>query len=192
MGPGFVLLFWLVIAGIFAAIWVGCLVLFFVARKKEWKLIKWLTALACGGIALLGLLVAGVFGYGMIRSSIPRYVFEDTFKTKLPVSVVDIKSKVWWFADEGSVYLCFSAEHDVFEKLIPPNIPKLTREEFTKKGWSENTPVMTWWTPITSDTSEIYSLSTEFGKGKEFASESTLMTYDPKRKLVYYHFLGID
>lgn len=169
MGPGIVLLFWLVIAGVVAVVWAGTLVLFFVARKKQWKLIKWIAAFAVGSITILGLIAGGIMSYGVVRISTPRYVFEDTFKTKPPSGVSDIKSKTWWFADEGSIYLCFSAERETFAKLIPAGLPKLTREEFQKKGWGEAAQSVSWWTPVTSDTSDIYFLSTEFGKGKEFA-----------------------
>jgi hypothetical protein len=44
----------------------------------------------------------------------------------------------------------------------------------------------------TPDTTEVYFLRPDRGKGKKFSGEEYLMTYDARNRLVSFHYLGID
>jgi hypothetical protein len=192
MGPGFVLMFWLLIAAIFGAIWIAAIVLFFISRKKKWKIAKWLSGSVVVVLPLIGLLLASIIAYGVVRVSVPKYVFNDTFHRAPGDNVRNINSKVWWFADEGNVYIRFETDIDTFRKLVPESLPKVTREEFEKKGWNESGDPPSWWKPSFAPGDEIYLAATDFGKGKTFASEMTIFTYDSQHRVAYYHFIGID
>jgi len=80
MGPGFVVIFWLFIAGIFAVIWAATVGVFILSWAKKWRVLKWLSGIAAGGLTTVGLLTVGLFAYGIIRSMDPNAVFEDTFR----------------------------------------------------------------------------------------------------------------
>ncbi len=192
MGPGFVILIWLIIAAILGTIWLGTLVLFIVAWRKRWKVLKWLSGIAVVGGVVVALAAGSLLAYGLVRNSVPRYVFTDVFHTKPTENIRDIRSKVYWFADTGSIYLCFQTDIATFRKLIPKALPKVTKAEFEERGWHESGEHPSWWQPNTSDSDEIYFQATEFGKGKTFATETTWMVYDSQRQLGYYRFLGID
>jgi hypothetical protein len=192
MGPGFVLMFWMLIAAIFGAIWIAAIVLFFISRRKKWKIAKWFSGSIVVALPLIGFLLASIIAYGVVRASIPKYVFKDTFHSTPGENVRNINSKVWWFADEGNVYIRFETDIDTFRKLVPEGLPKVTKEEFEKKGWNETSDPPVWWKPTFSASDEIYLNATDFGNGKTFASEMTLFTYDSQHHVAYYHFIGID
>jgi hypothetical protein len=192
MGLGFVLMLWLVIAAILGAIWIAAVVLFITFRKDGLKVGTWLSGVVVVALPLMGILTASVTVYDIVRASIPTCVFNDTFHSAPGEDVRNITSKVWWFADVGSVYIRFETDIDTFRELVPEGLPKVTREEFEQKMWGENSDPPTWWKPPFAAGDEIYLTSTGFGNGKEFASESTIFTYDSQNHVAYYHFIGID
>jgi hypothetical protein len=192
MGPLFVLLFWGIIAAICGGIWIAAIVFFFISRKKQWKLAKWFSGSVVVTMPLLGFILVSVKAFGIVRASIPQYVFKDTFHRPPGESVRNINSKVWRFADEGNVYIRFETDIGTFRKLVPEGLPKVTKEEYEKKGWSESSDPPSWWKPSFAPSDEIYLTATDFGNGKTFASEMTIYTYDTKSQVAYYHFLGID
>jgi hypothetical protein len=192
MGPGSVILFWLIIAGVLGTVWIGAFILFLVSSKKKWRILKWLSGLAVAGGIVIALGIGSLLAYGLVRSSVPKYVFADVFHSKPTKSIRDIKSKVFWFADTGSIYLCFQTDILTFRKLVPKDLPRITKAEFEEKGWHESGEHPSWWQAVVSDSDEIYFRATDFGKGKNFATETEWMTYDFQRQIGYYRFLGID
>jgi hypothetical protein len=192
MGPGFVILSWLIIAGILGIVWIGALILFLISWKKKWRILKWLSGLAVAGGIVFALVIGSFLTYGLIRSSVPKYVFADVFHSKPTNEIRDIKSKVFWFADTGSIYLSFQTDISTFRRLVPKDLPKVTKAEFEEKGWHESGEHPSWWLSVVSDSYEIYFEATEFGKGKTFATETKWMVYDFQRQIGYYRFLGID
>lgn len=192
MGPGLVILFWLIIVGILGTVWIGALILFLVSFKKKWRVIKWLSGIAVTGGAAIAFSIGSLLTYGLVRSSVPKYVFEEVFHSKPTNNISDIKSKVFWFADTGSIYLCFRTNISTFKRLVPKNLPRTTWVEFKEKGWHESGEHPSWWLLAVSDSDEIYWRATEFGKGGKFASETEWMIYDFQRQIGYYRFLGID
>jgi len=192
MGPGFVIFFWLIVAAILGAIWLGTLVLFVVAWKKRWRILKWLAGIALSGGVVVALAAGVLVTYGLVRASIPRYVFADVFHAKPTESVQDIRTKVFWFADTGSIYLRFQTDIDTFRRLVPKDLHKVTRQEFEEKRWQESNGYPSWWQSTFSSSDEIYFQASEIGHGKKFASETTWMAYDSKHQIAYYRFLGID
>ncbi len=192
MGPGFVLIFWLFIAGVFALIWAAAVGLFILSWVKKWRVVKWLSGLAAGGLTAIGLLIVGLFTYGIIRSMNPSAVFEGTFHRAPASNVRNLQSKVFWFADTGSTYLRFETDAETFRSLVPPDLPPVTHREYLEKRWHSTDPGPDWWTYDFPASAEIYLKATEFGEGKQFASEMTLMVYVAEQRLAYYHFIGID
>lgn len=192
MGPGIVLFIWILIATILGAVCLAVLILFLIARKKKWKILKWLSGGVVAGILILGIFAVVIVTYGLVRSSIPKYVFIDVFHNPPGDNIRALKSKVFSFADTRSIYLRFETDPATFRKLVPKDLPKVTREEFEARQWHESVQHPPWWQPSFASSDEIYFESRDFGKGKEFASEMTLMTYDSQRQIAYYRFLGID
>ncbi|MDP1581395.1 MAG: hypothetical protein Q8M02_14070 [Candidatus Didemnitutus sp.] len=157
MGPGIVILFWLFVAALFSGIWVVSLVVFLISRKKDWRIVKWLSGAALGGTTFLGLLCLSLMGYGVIRATTPKYVFEETFGSKPSPQVFDIQSKVWWFADEGSTWLSFKADSATFESLVPKHLSRMSSEEYKKVAGYYSGELPTWWQPpLDESASEIY------------------------------------
>src|SRR5437762_1645323 len=98
MGPGIVLFFWLLIAAVFAAVWAVAVVLFAIARRKKWRVMKWVSAVPMIAIPVFGLIVGGFLVFGILRSMNPGSVFKDTFHQSPDGKVRGIKSQVFWFA----------------------------------------------------------------------------------------------
>lgn len=192
MGPLFVLILWLVIAAILGAIWMVAFVLFITFRKDGLKIGTWLSGSVVVALPSIGLLLVYVTVYDVVRASIPACVFKDTFQSAPGDSVRNIDSKVWKFADAGSVYIRFETDIDTFRRLVPEGLPKATKEEFEQKRMGGNSVPPTWWKPPFAAGDEIYLCNTGFGHGKVFASESTIFTYDAQHHVAYYHFIGID
>jgi len=193
MGPGFVILFWLILAGIFGVIWVGSLVLFLVGRWKRKAWLKWLGLIPLVGLTLFAFIAGSVLAVGIVHATTPKYVFFDTFGEKPTADITNIKSKVWSFADEADVHLQFQASPATFNHLLPKDLKQVTLEEYkTKMPDIGGHEWPAWWRPVDESDSEIYLLNTEFGKGKKFATETTLITYDAKSKVVQYFYMGID
>lgn len=192
MGPGIVILFWLVVAALFGGLWVASLAIFIVARKKNWRIAKWVSGVSFTGTSLLGILCLSLLSYGLIRAITPHFVFEEALGRKPPQNVTDIKSKVWWFADEGSTWLTFDADRVTFEALIPRNLQKMTLTEYQKVMGHYSGKKPNWWHPLDDPDVEIYFFSPPWGQGSRFASEETLMTFSPATQRVHYQFIGID
>jgi hypothetical protein len=193
MGPGFVILIWLLIAAIFGAFWLASLVVFIIGRRKKSRFMTWLGGIPLSGLTLLACLAIAVVGYGAIRSRNPRFVYQDTFHERPSSDVVAIQSDTWSFADSSHVYLRFHATENTFRRILPKDVPRVSYAEYR-----EQMPVISgdsppaWWIAPTEATSEIYLLNSAFGKGKKFASETTLATYDSSKGIAEYFYIGID
>lgn len=192
MGPGIVIIFWLIIAGIFGSFWIGALLLFLFSKKKNWPIIKWLSGFAVVGGIIIGIAMTSLLTYGFVRASVPKYVFADVFYSKPTNDIQDIKSKVYWFADTGSIYLSFSTDISTFRKLVPKHLPKSTKKEFENHGMVGSSAHPDWWLSTVSDSDEIYFTPPRNGDGENFTYESEWMVYNFQRKMGYYQFLGID
>jgi hypothetical protein len=189
MGPLFVIVLWLIAAGIFGILWVGSLVAFLVGKRKRKRLLKWLGLMPLTGLTLLALLIACVFAVGIIRAVTPKYVFADAFGEKPSADIVNIRSKAWSFADSADVFLQFQTTPETFHRLIPKELKRFngnSRHGSIDHDWP------TWWRSIDPATSEVYILETDFGEGKRFATETIIMMYDPQNRIVQYHYQGID
>jgi hypothetical protein len=187
MGPLFVIIFWLIFVSFFTILWIGSLILFLVGWRKKKRLLKWLGLAPLAGLTLFALLIAGVFAVVVVRMITPKYVFADSFGEKPNADVVNIRSKVWSFADEGDVYLQFQAPPETFHHLMQKRL----------KGPVANSPYLidgsdrpNWWRSVDPANSEIYVWRNP-GEGR-FASETILMTYEPRDRIVQYHYVGID
>jgi hypothetical protein len=193
MGPGIVILFWGVIAGVGAFVWLGGLVLLIIGRKRKSRFLQWVGGAPFVLITIVSVITAATFSYFLVRASVPSYVYEDTFHQKPPSDVKEIKSNTWSFADSAHVYLKFRTTYKTFKDTLPKNLARVSYSEYQEKMTvlaDESTPP--WWNSPNERTSEIYILSTDFGKGKTFASETILMTYDAETQTAEYYYLGID
>ena len=192
MGPLFVIVFWLILAGIFGILWIGSLIAFLVGRRKKKRLLKWLGFVHLTGLTLLALLIAGLFAVRAVRAITPEYVFADSLGEKPSADVVNIRSKVWSFADSAEVYLQFQASPETFHRLMPKGLTRLGTGKYNNDMGGVDRDWPDWWRSMDPAISEIYVLETNFGEGKKFATERILMMYDPQRRVVQYHYLGVD
>jgi len=196
MGAGFVILFWGVILGILTLIWVGLVALFVIGWKKKKSWLKW-----CAGIPAVLMLLVGVSGggimiYGMVCSTNPNVVFEDTFRVAPTNKITNIKSDLYWFADTGSVYLQFTTPEDEFQRLIPEGLSKRTMQQMKEEVPMDlGAEKPSWWTYETRS-DWLYFLRLDSGGNKPskrgFYSETEYYAFDPKSQTAYYRFLGID
>jgi len=190
MGPGIVILFWLIIAAIFGFFWLIALGFFYfgIRRKKRWM--AWLGGVPLFGSTFLVLLVMGLIAYLSVRASMPHFLYEDTFHQPPAPDVADLKSKTWSFADSADTYIQFTASKSTFERLLPPGSRRVSYKDFQDQVYNNEIPPA-WWTPPGPD-DEIWLLQPDYGKGKSFASETTYMAYNEKSRSVRYFYLGID
>ncbi len=192
MGPLCVILFWLLIASIFGIFWVPALVVFIIGKRRRSKLLMWLGGTPMVFLTAIAVAIVGLIGFGIIRATNPRYVFKDTFGEPPSGDVTEIKSKVYGFADEAYVFLTFKAAPETVHRIIPKDLKKLAYEQYEREMPGTNITPPSWWRRPTATTSEIYLFSPNFGDGKRFASETTLMTYDQNTQTVMYFYIGID
>jgi len=129
MGPGFVILFGMIAAGIFAVVWIISLVTFLFGWWKKSRVLSWLGGVPLCGLSLIATLVLSLILFGIIRSGNPKHVFEDTFREKPSSDVTGIQSDTWYFADGGHTYLRFQASSQTFQRIRPKHLPKATYEQ---------------------------------------------------------------
>lgn len=133
MGPGIVILFWGVIAGVGALVWLGGLVLFIIGRKRKSRLLQWVGGAPFVTLSIFCVIAASMFSYFLVRAWVPRYVYEDTFHQKPTNDVKDIKSSTWSFADSADVYLKFKTTYKTFKEIVPKNLARVSYNEYLEK-----------------------------------------------------------
>ena len=123
----------------------------------------------------------------------PRFVFEDTFHERPPPGTVVLHGDSSGFADSAGTVLAFRTDRATFDHLRPANLEAVPRE----KHDSFPNPKPRWWSEPGSST-EIWMKepgrwdnSGNAAKDQRFASEWTIMTWDPDG-LVQYCWEGID
>jgi hypothetical protein len=192
VGPGFVIIIWLIIAAFVGSIWLACLVAFIIGKLRKSRLLMWLGGIPLVLITVLVVGVVGLVGFGIMRATNPRYVYQDTFHEKPSSDVRHLKSRVWSFADEADVFMRFEASVATFHRILPPNMEKVSYADYKKRMPGNNLEPPPWWSPPTEATSGIYIRVPKWGHGERFASESTLISYDMANNTVMYFYLGID
>jgi hypothetical protein len=183
---------WGCAAVVLGVVWLASILGFIAARRRKWRAVSWVMAVPVALMPLVGLGLVGLIGFAMIRGSIPRYVYEDTFRQPPSADVRNIKSKNWGFADSAHVFMRFETSPDTFRRIVPEEMQKVTFAEYQRRMPGSNVSAPEWWAPPTERTSEIFLRVPEWGSGRRFASESELLTYDPSTQTVMYSFLGID
>ena len=183
---------WLCAAVVLGLGWLAFLLGFIAARRKRWRAVGWLLAVPVALIPLLVVGLAGLVAFNAVRASIPRYVYEDTFREPPSADVRNIKSKGWGFADSAHLFLRFQASPETFRRIVPKEMQKVTFAEYQKRMPGSNVSAPDWWAPPTENTPEIFLRLPDWGNGQSFASESELMTYDPATQTAMYFFVGID
>ena len=195
MGPGFVILFWLVVLSVLAAFWLALVGATYLGWKRKIEWLKWSAGIPAVIIPVLGVLVGGFLVWGAINSAIPENVFKNTFGTPASTATSDIRSSVFWFADTGSVYLRFRTSHEEFKKLVPADFVAKSAEEAKQLVPFESGSKPEWWSFRHAE-DWLYFVRPKpehEGPGKRgFYSEWEYMAYDPRTGLAYYRFLGID
>jgi len=159
------------------------LLLFRFARREKWRFITWLAGIPLASISLLGAAVLALVAFEVVRATIPRCVYEDTFHERPSTDVRHIKSKTWSFADEAHVFMSFEASPETFHRILPSEMERVTFTEYRDRMPRNNLVTPPWWVAPQDDTREIYL---------RVAREDELMTYDPSAKSVMYFYLRID
>lgn len=192
MGAGCVIVLWAIVAGILATIWLFCFAAFVAARWKKWKVASWIAAVPVILLPVLVAVFAGLVVFGVMRSSIPRYVYADTFNEAPTPDVRNIQSDTWAFADSAHVFLRFEANRETFDRIVPEDMTKVSFREYQSRNYADNLQRPGWWSDPTADTDEIFIGNPGWGSGRQFAGETALLTYDKETGTVMYFFLGID
>lgn len=192
MGAGCVIVLWAILASLLATIWLACFAAFAGARWKKWKVASWIAAVPVVLLPLLVAVFAGFVVFGVVRASIPRYVYADTFNEAPTPDVRNIQSDTWSFADSAHVFLRFEASGETFERILPEDMTKVSFVEFQNRGYADTVERPSWWADPTAETDEIFIRSSGWGSGRRFAGETALLTYDRETRTVMYFFLGID
>jgi len=198
MGPGFVILVWLILAGIYGALVLVFLGLWLYGKKKNWRWLKWLAGIPAMGMTLAAVSGVSLLIYGVIDGCHPSSVFRNTFGTAPSAQISELKSDLYWFADTGSVYLRFKTIPEEFQRLIPEGLAKATQKEISDLSLFYQDGSPSWWN-CQVNAHWIYYLREDHRHGskdgpskKGFYSETEIFAYDPETQTAYYHFSGID
>lgn len=201
MGPGFALLVWLILAGLFAVVWLTAFLLWRLGRRRKWPVLAWPAGLATAALSLLGIFVAGVIAVGLLRSMNPKCVFEDCMNAKTTPGTSDIKSRVFDMGDTGSVYLSFRIPEGELRGIVPDRMqPSSMADWDTAMALNIDDGAPDWWkldrTPKPHYLAwlRVHDGSTPGGPhgGKGFASETEYLVYDRNTQTAYYRFQGIE
>jgi hypothetical protein len=152
----------------------------------------WLGGLPLVAISAMIVGVVGLVVFSIVRSTIPGYVYQDTFHEKPSADVQHLRSQVWSFADESHQYIRFEANPETFHRIVPKAMEKVSYAEYKEQMSDGHLDPPSWWQPPSATTSEIYLRRPGYGQGDHFASETMLMTYDVSTKTAHYFCLGID
>jgi hypothetical protein len=144
VGPGCVIVIWLAVAAVVETIWLVGLLTFLFGRRRKSRLLIWLGGIPLVVITCIALLVGGLFGFVMIRSMNPRYVYRDTFHEPASPDVHHIRSKVWSFADEAEVFIRFEARPETFRRIVPEKMEKVSYSDYKKKMPGSNLKPPAW------------------------------------------------
>jgi hypothetical protein len=196
MGAGFVILIWLILAGIYGCIFLAFAGIWFWGRKKKITWLKWLGKILAIGMLVVALFLIAFVAFGIIRSKNPRWVFKQTFNSTPPASISKIQSSLFYFADGGDVYLRFQTSKEEFEKLVSANLNKKNAAEMERDMPRESGDDLPKWWDYQIQSDWIYYLrvysSMKNSGPKGFFSETEYFAYNPKTQIAYYHFIGID
>lgn len=187
--PGLALLFWLVVAATFCGACVIAAVLWKAGKHRKSAWMIRLGGVSLGVLALILLSFAFVAVRALVRSSVPRYVFEDELEQIPPATVSDIQSEVNDAFGGRSVYLKFKCSPEVFHQLVPANLPKSEVRAFPDfLCLQPNRRRPSWWAPDLKRVREAYGR----GHDRELDREEILLLYDPGEGAAYYSFSYID
>jgi len=105
-------LFWLLLIGLFGALWCGTLVLVFVGKARQSKLLK-----NCGKVSFTIITAAGLwcafwFMQDYINPPSPSSVYKSAFGLEPSSDVADIKATLDGFGDNTQIYLRFRATNN--------------------------------------------------------------------------------
>lgn len=194
MGPGFVIIIWVLLLAAVCAAWLVALLLLVLGWKKKWPWLKWPAAVPVVLLPLGVALAACLFVYGIIRASIPSCVFKDHLNSVIPADVSALRSQIFWFADTGHTRLKFECSETTFEKLVPEDLRDHRASSEDLRSSYNSTAAPRWWrNPASFDIIYHRAESTfDGGKPRVFASEATTFCYDRGTREAQFEFLGID
>jgi hypothetical protein len=192
MGPLFVILIWLFLAGMFSAFWVGAFLLFNSGRRRKSRIATW-----TGGVLLVCITLPVIAAVGLVANSYarrnnPRLHYADIFHERPTTDVKDLRNESSSLADSEHTFMRFKTSPETFHRIVPKHMKKIGYRDYQKERPGDNLVVPSWWRSPTENTTEIYLFVPDWGSGRRFASESELLTYDAATKTVMYFFIGID
>ncbi len=155
---------------------------------------KWIVGAIFGGLSLINALFLWSLGYSFVRSSVPRYVFEDTFHEKPASGTTVIRGDSSGFVDSAGKVLAFRTDRATFDRIRPADLDHVANDSKAYRFHAHSLPG--WWRDPGHDT-EIWmdefdgTMAPSPTKGQRYYSECTIMTWNPDG-LVQYYWEGID
>ena len=182
---------WLLFAGVFTTLWVGA----FLLSRWGARPMSVVGGVVFVLLSLVGVYFVGRITVGLIRVSTPSVVFERSFGFKPTPDVSNIKSSYWYFADTGLIYLEFKTSPETLQRIIDRGLKTTTAENFKSiltSGLSKSGP--RWWEPLKDASAQFFyaERKPDTMASQDFASETELLSYNPRTGLVFYCFSGID
>jgi hypothetical protein len=143
---------------------------------------------------LLGFTIIGTMTFGLIQSMRPTAVFKQAFQTS-PKGVTNLRSRYWFFADSGEIYLRFNCSTQTMTRILPHGLlqtDEATLKEKLGKGWQQDRP--DWWQlPATNAMTAYYLRESGQGGGRWFStSEMEVLVYDSQTHTAFYLYSGLD
>jgi hypothetical protein len=192
MGPLFVILIWIFLAGILFAFWIGAFLLFVSGRRRKSRMRTCISGILLVCITLPVIALVALIANSYARRNNPQLHYADIFHERPTADVEYLRNESSSFADSEHTFMCFKASPETFHRIVPKHLKKVSFADYQKEMPGNDLDRPSWWAPPTESTSEIYLFVPSWGSGRRFAAESELLTYDTTTKTAMYFFLGID
>lgn len=180
-------LFWLLLIGLFGALWCGTLVLVFVGKARQSKLLK-----NCGKVSFTistaaGLWCAFSFMQDYVSPPSPSSVYKLAFGLEPSSDVANIKATLNGFGDNTQIYLRFRASPQTIQRIAGIGLKPASHQKAEWQGPWINSYSPLWWKPAVTESTDFYIATHRAGR---YVFEKELLCYNRQTKIAFYQYNG--
>ncbi|HZG50589.1 MAG TPA: hypothetical protein VEZ40_00515 [Pyrinomonadaceae bacterium] len=178
MGIGLIILFWVAVAALLLAAYLG------LARaSRRWPRARSLKKVFVAVVAALVVPVIILAALDFAGNFFPGRVFKASFGFSPPPGVAELEGRKVVLGDGGEAYLRFKADKPTVERLIGGRF----RLHAGMPSFPPSTP--DYWKPVSTPSTRYYRAD-RFDDS--FAFSQAFLIYDEATGVVHFHWSGVD